>query len=342
MKAFTTIFHKGHQYDPTLSYLFKAFEIVNNVNDCDIVILPITYQDNYIFDHNLMEEVERSGKKIVIVDFVEYGWDVPYPSHIFGVNTKVWQSKFRNLEYFKLDEFIYRNASRVVLYFKRELVAGTGFDAPFKILPAEYPGVSTLPENPTSTFEEFNNRPIDVIMVWGLSNPSRPILHGEFVKQSALNGQHLVSNLDHVTICQKRGDKRMVVMAHVPDFARIPNQIILHLQSLAKISISLNGAGKKCFRHAEASYNSVMALQENELEWSYPWTDMENSILLPNRSKGDMNIDEQRSYHIIRSCLDKPEQLYNMYLSGISNWRNYEVNKYSSDYILKEIEKCYN
>jgi hypothetical protein len=340
MKAFTTIFHKGHQYDPTLSYLFREFEIVNNVNDCDVVILPITYQDNYAFDQDLMEEVERSGKKIVVVDFVEYGWDVPYPSHIFGVNTNKWMDKFKNLEYLKLDEFIYRNSSRVAVYFKRELVAGTMFGAPFKILPAEYPGVSTLPENPTSTFEEFNNRPIDVIMVWGLSNPSRPILHGEFVKQSALNGQHLVSNLDHVTICQKRGDKRMVVMAHVPDFARISNSIILHLQSMAKISISLNGAGKKCFRHTESSYNSVMALQENGLDWAYPWVDGVNSIELPNRVSNNKLIDEHASYSKIMSWLDAPEKLYEMYLNGIGNWKNYEVNKYATDYILKEIKSC--
>ena len=33
MKAFITIFHKGHQYDGTLSHLFKAFEKVNKMLD---------------------------------------------------------------------------------------------------------------------------------------------------------------------------------------------------------------------------------------------------------------------------------------------------------------------
>lgn len=339
MKAFLTIFHKGHQYDGNLSHLFKAFEKVDNVNDCDVVILPITYQDNYVFDHELMEVVEASGKKLVVVDFVEYGWDVPYPSHIFGVNTDKWESKFRNLDYFKLDEFLYRNGSRVVLYFKRELVEGGMFGAPFKILPAEYPGVVTLPNNPTDTFEEFNNRPIDVIMTWGLSNPSRPILHGEFVKQSALNGQHLVSNIEHVTVCHKRGDKRMVVMAHIPDFARISNDILFRLQAMSKISISMNGAGFKCFRHAESSYNAVMAFQENNLEWSYPWDDGINSIELPNREEGVL-IDEYKSYEKIMQYLNSPHQLYSMYLEGIHNWKNYEINKYSSDYILKEVKTC--
>jgi hypothetical protein len=337
MKIFTTIFHKGLGYDPTLSHLFKAFENVSRVEECDVVVMPITYMDNYSFDHELMEEVQRSGKKIVVVDFVEYGWDVLRPDHIFGVNTSDWKDKFKNEDYYKLNEFIYRNSKEVVVYFKRELVKN-GVVAPFKVLPAEYPGVSTLPDyNPYQTFEEFNSRPIDVIMTWGLSNPSRPILHGEFVKQSALNGQHLVSSLEHVSVCQKRGDKRMVVMAHVPDFARISNSIILHLQSLAKISISLNGAGFKCFRHTESSYNSVMALQENNLQWSTPWIDGLNSIILPNR-ENNVLIDESRSYEKIMSFLNKPEQLYGMYLDGINSWKNYEVNRYSVEYILKEIK----
>jgi hypothetical protein len=338
MKAFLTIFHKGHAYDPTLSSLFKAFEKVDNVRDCDVVILPITYQDNYVFDHDLMEEVQRSGKKIVVVDFVEYGWDVKRPDHIFGVNTGQWKDKFKNEDYFKLDEFINRNSERILVFFKRELVKN-GVKAPYKILPAEYPGVVNLPEyNQFCTFEEFNNRPIDVIMTWGLSNPSRPILHGELVKQSALNGWHLVSNLDHVTTCQKRGDKKMAVIVHIPDFARIPIHIILHLQSLSKISISMNGCGKLCFRHTESSYNSVMAFQEYNMERSYPWVDGVNAIELPNRPNSVL-IDENESYKKIRKWLDSPVELYEMYLNGVSNWKNYEASTYSNEYILKEIQK---
>jgi hypothetical protein len=340
MKAFITIFHKNHAYDPTLTHLFKAFEKVGNVEDCDVVIMPITYQNDYVFDDELAYSVEVSGKKIIIVDFVEYGWDVEKPYHLFGVNTQAWKNKFQNIEYEKLDFFIYRNESSIKVYFKRELVSDHSFVAPYKILPAEYPGVVSLPEsNQPVTFEEYNSRPIDVMMVWGLSNPSRPLLHGEFVKQSALNGQHLVSNLDHVSICQARGDKRMVVMVHMPDFARESIFKLLHLQSLAKVSISLNGSGFKCFRHTESSYNSAMAFQENGLDWTYPWIDGINSISLPNKKNSTL-VDENKAYERIMHYLNKPEQLYSMYVHGVNNWKNYEVNKYSSDYILKEIQKA--
>lgn len=339
MKAFITIFHKGHAYDPTLTALFRPFEKVNNVEDCDVVIMPITYQNDYVFDYDLMEAVQRSGKKIVIVDFVEYGWDVKTPDHIFGVNTYMWGNKFQNPDYYRLDEFIYRNSGNIALYFKREFV-DNGREYPFKVLPVEYPGVAYLPEhNPEQSFDEFNNRPIDVLMTWGLSNPSRPLLHGEFVKQSALNGQHLVSSLEHVSTCQARGDKRMVVMVHIPDFARIPIQILLHIQSLAKVSISCNGAGAKCFRSAESAYNSVMALQENGLEWTYPWIDGINSINLPNKEDSTL-VDETKAYERIMHYLNRPDQLYAMYVHGINNWKSYEVNKYSSEYILKEVTKC--
>jgi hypothetical protein len=346
MRAFITICHKNHEYDPTLSYLFKAIEKVHNLDDCDVVIMPITYLDNYIADLQLMEAIEMSGKKIVIVDFVEYGWDVKNTDHMFGLNTHCWKEKFKNPEFDKLDDFIKRNLINIAVYFKRELMHNPTISnlrklcLEFKVLPAEYPGVNNLPDyTPAQSYEDFTNRPIDVIMFWGLSNPSRPLLHGEFVKQSATNGQHLVSNLDHVTVCQKRGDKRMVVMAHIPDFSRESILKLLHIQSLAKISISMNGAGKKCFRHAESSYNSVMAIQENDLEWSYPWIDGYNSINLPNRTEGTL-IDEYLSYHAIMDYLDRPKELYAMYLNGIDNWNNYEVNKYSRDYILKEIQNA--
>ena len=339
MKALITICHKNHTYDPTLSYLFRAFEKVNNVQDCDVVIMPITYQNEYVADEQLMYEIESSGKQIIIVDFVEYGWDIANPTHFFGVNTQAWKNKFQNKEYFKLDMFIWRNSAKVALYFKRELVSGSYDNIPYKVLPVEYPGVTTLPEySPEQSFEDFSNRPIDIIMTWGLSNPSRPILHGELVKQSALNGQHLVSNIDHFTTCQKRGEKKMVVIAHIPDFARDSNLKLLHLQSLAKISISMNGCGKKCFRHSEASYNSVMALQENNLDWSSPWIHGANCIELPNRKDSTL-VDEVESYNRLMHYLNLPPNLlYAMYLQGVDNWKNYEVNKYSMDYILKEIK----
>ncbi len=338
MKAFLTIFHKGHAYDPTLVPLFRAFETVYTVEDSDIVIMPITYKEDYVFDYELMEAVQRSGKKIVIVDFVEYGWDVPKPYHIFGVNTGDWKGKFQNQEYYKLDEFIYRNAGNVLLYFKRELVKNSEVVAPFSILPVEYPGVVSLPDyNPKVSFEEFNSRPIDVVMFWGLSNPSRQILHGELIRASALRGQHLVASLDYLNEFQGRGEKRMIMPIHIPDFKRISIHILLQIQSMAKISISMNGAGAKCFRHTESSYNSVMAFQENNISWSSPWIDGLNAIELPNK-KDSVLIDEKASYERIMHYLDRPEQLYGMYCDGISNWKNYEASRYSSDYILKEIK----
>lgn len=332
------MFDKNGRMDGTLLPLFRPFE-KTSLEDCDVIITPVTFMNNYQADTEAMTMAILSKKKIVVVDFVEYGWDIINPDHLFSINTTTdWSDKFLGTDYTYLNDFLKVCQERIVLYFKRELPERSKLNPPFKILPIEYPGVNTLPEviNP-DTYEEYSNRPIDVIMVWGLSNPSRPILHGEFVKKSALNGQHLVSTIDHVGICQARGDKRMIVMAHVPDFARVSIHQILHLQSLSKISISMNGAGKKCFRHAESSYNSVMALQENELKWSYPWIDEVNSIELPNEDEEPL-INEDRSYSRIMYYLGKPESLYKIYLQGINNWKNYEVNNYSNDYVLKEIQ----
>jgi hypothetical protein len=338
MKAFITLFDKRDTVDGTLLSLFRGFER-STLQDCDVVIVPITYFDEYQANEWLMELVLSMQKRVVVFDFVEYGWDVLKPNHIFTVNTIEWAGKFRNQEYLKLDRFL--AGSNVILYFKRELLADNKLQPKFKVLPAEYPGVSTLPEpvHP-ATYDEFTNRPIDIIMVWGLSNPSRPILHGELAKQTALNGQHLVSSLEYFNECQRRGEKRMVVLAHIPDFARVSIHQILHLQSLAKISISLGGAGFKCFRDSEASYNCVMARQKNPLEWSYPWLDGINCIDLPNRTHSTL-IDENRSYEKLMAWLDSPEQLYKVYLQGINNWKNYDANNYANDYILKEVSRAF-
>lgn len=337
MKAFITLCHKGHAYDQTLIPLFSAFE-KTTLQECDVVIFPITYQDNYVADEELMKDIVASGKKIVIVDFVEYGWDAKDTNHIFGFNTKSYQDKFKNAEYFKLDEFLFENRSNISLYFKRELQENRLISSQ-SLLPIEYPGLHTLPTfiSP-ATFEEYNNRPIDILMTWGLSNPSRPLLHGELCKQSALNGQQLVTNLDHIGHYQQRGIKNLCVVVMTPDFARESIYKSLHIQGLAKISVSLNGAGSRCFRHAESSYNSLMALQENGGEWTYPWVDYNNAIELPNR-EGSVLIDETASYNKIMECLRNPEALYKMYLNGTENWKGYQVDKYSENYILKEIQK---
>jgi hypothetical protein len=108
---------------------------------------------------------------------------------------------------------------------------------------------------------------------------------------------------------------------------------------MAKISISMNGAGRKCFRSAEASYNSVMALQENNLEWSSPWINGANCIELPNKPDSVL-IDENKAYGRLMHYLDSPKYLYGMYLQGIDNWKSYEVGKYSTEYVLKSTERA--
>lgn len=336
MKAFITLCHKNHSYDGTLTHLFRAF-IKTSLQDCDVVIFPVTYQNEYVADEELMSAIVNSGKKIVIVDFVEYGWDATNTNHFFGLNTREFLNKFQNGEYLKLDDFFknMKELGRIALYFKRELNESPITD--FDILPAEYPGIATLPDHKIDTFDQFNSRPIDILMVWGLSNPSRPILHGELLKQSALNGQHLVSSIDHVSTCLQRGDKRMVVLLHIPDFARVPIEQILMLQSLSKITVSLNGAGVCCFRDTESSYNSVLARQENNKQWTYPWIERINAIGLPNKKNG--LIDEAWSYSRLMGHLEDREGLYNIYLHGTANWKNYEVNNYSN-YILNQVREA--
>ena len=117
---------------------------------------------------------------------------------------------------------------------------------------------------------------------------------------------------------------------------------ILHAQSMSKISVSLNGCGVKCFRHSESPVNSLMALQDNVLEWTYPWTE-ENSILLPPKRHSSSNIlpgqlnsdltewenlDTVLSIRMLIRLLNNPRHIYSKYVLGVENCRKYLLKNY--------------
>lgn len=370
MKVFLTSGDKKGKLDGSVQdHLFRTSE-KTSLEDCELIFLVITHFDDYQPDYELFERIAASGKKIVVVDYLEYGWDKLETDHIFGINTEDFINLFACKEYIHLDAFLKANIDKVLIYFKRELPLNSKVKAPFKILPIDYTGIlrilpKSIPEIPFSeydkpqSFEEFNSRPIDILMIYGRSNPSREKLHGEIMKQAHENGWNIITNfssLQHKELSEngKIKQKNLVVLLYQQHFERLPMAACLKLQQNAKITVSLNGCGRKCFRHAEASYNSVMALQENGLQWAFPWIGVpfidlpkhelikdNNCIELPNIKESPL-LNTVDSTVVLNGFLKTPEALYKIYLNGIAHWEKYETKYYTENYFFKNIKEALN
>ncbi len=188
------------------------------------------------------------------------------------------------------------------------------------------------------TREQFESRPIDIFMVWGYSNEVRPKMMGELLKQAGRFCAHFAltgEDLDRA-LAEKR--ERIFALLHVPHFRRIHIQQLMQWQAQAKISLSLNGAAKKCFRDAEASYNTVMARQSpDDVVWSFPWKHGENCIGLNIPDWDKLGDAVETLWHWLRV---EQGRLYDIYLAGVKNNENYHVDNYGRNYLLPKIKEA--
>lgn len=192
------------------------------------------------------------------------------------------------------------------------------------------------------TRESFDKRPIDIFMSWGYSSESRPRLMGELLKQAGRFGAHFALTEEDLDIALKEGRQRIFALLHTPHYRRIHIQNLMDWQAKSKISISLNGAGIKCFRHAESSYNCVMATQDTlSVIWSYPWVHGENCISLTRKDFEPKEIEEGYAVETLWHWLRVQQgRLYDIYLAGVANNEKYHADNYGRDYLLPKIKEA--
>jgi hypothetical protein len=70
-----------------------------------------------------------------------------------------------------------------------------------------------------------------------------------------------------------------------------------------------------------------MALQRDDLAWSYPWDDTNSIGLTP----------EMDFFSLLEAT--KRTDLYDLYCASDANMRKYESVAYARDYVLPEIQK---
>lgn len=300
------------------SMLLSGFSDVSaSADDCDVIVIPITKLPDFKFNPAL-RYIKRPW---CLLDYSELEWnyfDLGNPTLLFGKNHQ--DCKWLDNEWLTFGDFV--RDHQPALYLKRELLADDVSDT---VKPCDWPCVLDIP--PLQTEDEFNARRIEVCHGWGFSHPSRPRLHAEIFKAMTTHNIGVISELHHMDGYFKSPSPRTWVSVFSPWYARKPMQDILRLQMQSKLSVSLPGAGQKCFRHSEAPVGSSMALPFDELAWSYDWIDTLNCI----RLEPDHHFDD---LHSAPQCLN----LYDIYVRSQETVRLYQTRNYVRDYLEKLIE----
>lgn len=307
--------------------IVKHLPMTTNPVEADAWVMPVAYTPNFRFHNPSLK------KPYILLDYLEFGWQWGTEGHCrenrLGMMPCDDYSNIRQFghldtdEWEKLDRFIRDHPP--ALTFKRELLQSQVTDT---MLPCEWLCEEEIPEPMSKA--GFDARPIEVLHAWGWSNPSRAILHAEIFRGMTTHGLTVISQFDHIGV--KSLDGRCWVSVYTPWYARLPMATIYETQIRSKISVSLPGAGWKCFRHAQAPLGAVMALPWDELAWSYPWESGMNCVRLDD-------IFEPNNYFLrLRDHTTRPD-LYNIYVEGQRNLANYQSRNYVNNYLLPAIER---
>lgn len=293
--------------------------------DMEFTAVVVTKRNGYEFN----PELEQIKGPWVLFDFIEYGWDWDQKeTHLFGVNTDSKFSRhFTEPDWDLFCEWVLEHPP--LIYFKRELLEkDVCYIGPSKVLPIEYPCFNPIPE--PQSFEDFCARPLDVSYLWGESHPDRVELHIEMYRKQDEYGYHLLDNAMHIEGCFNdvpAGQRKVWLSQKVPHYARYAMEDILMIGMASKISVSMPGAGVKCFRHSESPINSVMAKMPDRLAWSYPW------VL-------GVNCTEINPFYVLWKKTLQNRLLYTIYQNGVDNCRNYHIDNYIPNYVLDEIKSA--
>lgn len=315
MKVFIQSPDASLRIDGTVQKFLLDFfpERVAAQEQADVVLVPISLFADYQFN----DKLDRIHKPWVMIDYLEYEWcaSAEPDTHLLGQNTRSCKW-LQSPDWFKLCDW--SAAHPPLAYFKRELRAK---DRTETVLPVEFPCFNPAP--PLQSRQEFDDRPLEVFFSWGYSHPARANLHADIFRGMATHGLEIISEWDQRPPDGSRGTWASI---YSPWYARKPIETVLEWQQKAKLSVSLPGAGVKCFRSSESPVGSIMALQMDNLAWSFPWNDNENCIrLLPK--------DEFRELQFAANRRD----LYEIYLASQENIDRYRSARYVSEYILPSI-----
>jgi hypothetical protein len=284
----------------------SVLRIAQHINS-PIPIVPITRIEGFKFNDGLL-----ALDKYILLDYSELWWNTENTdTHLFGKNTGDFPEIFKGDDWRRFDDFVRDNPPLLTL--KRELLKK---DISENILPIDYP-MWTNPY-PIESHDDFLSRPINCFSYWGRSNENRVKLHADFWLNSSHNGASICDNLFYLELfLREEQNNNKWVTLNVPHYVRQPIENILAINGLSKLSVSMNGSGRKCFRHAESPANSIMVTEENELAWQFDWVHGDNCI----------KFDKGKEIETIELALTM-SNLYEIYCSGVENANKYHHENY--------------
>jgi hypothetical protein len=277
-------------------------------------IVLVSRPNQYKFNEQLLSLTDY-----VLIDCCEYGHDIDFDeTHLFGKNTE--EKFFSGDEWKRFDDWVAKTPPK--LYLKRELLAKDVSDI---VKPIEYAAWYEPP--PIQSKSEFDARPLDVFFSWGYSSEYRRQLHGKIWTDAHKYGYMVCDNLFYLNgFLQHETNPKKWVTVNVPHFARHPMNEIFGVQGLAKISISHWGAGKKCFRSAEAPLNAVMCMPKDNYAWTHEWKHDKNCVLFDNKEP-----------MLMIAAAAMSNDLYDIYVNGVETCRKYYLPNY-----INHLEKLIN
>lgn len=269
-------------------------------------IVVVSWVENFVFNDALLGLTDY-----VLICYCEYGWNYEIKdSHIWGVN-KDNSGRYSGGDWDKFDDWVKSNPPKIL--FKRELL---NKDVSDKVQPIVYPCL--VEEQPIQSREEFNNRPISVMNYFGRSNENRFLLQGKIWEHASKRGFSICDNIYYFNSFMQHEQGEKWCSLHIPYYSRIEIANIMVINGMSKISISLYGAGYRCFRNLEAPVNSVMLLKEDDLSWDWDWIDGVNCIKFKEFGDELKVIDEWLA----------SDDLYDVYVRGVWNCNNYRLGTY--------------
>lgn len=339
MKFFATSFCQTTFLDnlirqSILAELSTRWQLVP-LEEAECVILVTAFTSQYKFHTEQFAQVAARKLPIIVLDYFEH-------RHI--QNYILLGHRF--LERLEVTDYALLHCALAAYggtaaYFKRELPAGTVPEVSYPVHPIDFTVNPHIAPLTLTTEEEYHARPIDICFIWGYSNESRPLLFAELIKARGRFGMpHITVNETDVTWLIEHHKRCQLALLYQPFYNRLPLARVFELQSQAKVTISLFGAGNKCFRSAEAGQNSVVAHQAPEtLEWAIPWVDGINCLALPNKPGSGEEFDVggavEKLYHWLRVVQGS---LYSVYVQSVLTTQQYRTDRYVWEYLVPRIE----
>ncbi len=296
------------------------YNVLRRLN-VDLPMLLLSRRDELDFNEQVLD---LAGKDYVCVDLIENGWDVDFHTTLLvGKNT----DKFPFLKgegWQRLHEFMKANLPK--LYLKRELLK---WDESDTVKPIEYPNFQ--PNYPLELSEEFNARPISSFFYWGRSHEARLILQGETWKYAARKGGAVCDTLYNFNaFIQHETNPLKFVTLNIEHYSRVDIAVLMSINAMSKLSISLYGCGRKCFRNTgESVVNSICVLPEDNLAYSYPFVHNVNCIKFSTNGDVTGLKKEWDVMGAVEEALKNPN-LYDIYLESKKIADFYQIESYAT------------